>query len=310
MHDNVTTPISLAGGRLRRELSGPEPCQLMGAHDGLSARIAVDAGFTALWASGLCMSTALGIRDCDEASWTELLDIGASIVSATSAPVLVDGDAGYGNFNIARRFARRAERLGAAGVCFEDKRFPKMNSFFGDEHALSSIQESCGKIAACKEGQEDPSFVVVARTEALVAGRSIDEALERAQAYVDAGADAVFVHSRKSSAVEIEAFMAQWDAQVPVIVAPTTYPLMTLAEFQRMGVSGVIWANQSLRASFAAMRAVCRQVRTAGSVAGLDGQVASLAEMFELLGYDQLVEDAQRYAPDRDGAEQPTAGAQ
>lgn len=299
--------LSSPGAKLREELSSPEPCQLMGAHDGLSARIAVHEGFSTLWASGLCIASTLGVRDCDEASWTELLAAVAAIVNATDAPVLVDGSSGYGNFNTARLFAQRAERLGAAGVCFEDKHFPKMNSFFGDDHALVPLDEACGKIAACKDGQDDPSFVVVARTEALVAALPLEEALERAYAYVDVGADAVFVHSRQSSAAEIEAFMAEWESPAAVIVAPTTYPTTTLAEFRRLGVGGIIWANQSLRAALAAMRSICRQVHSTGSIAGLDGSVASLAELFELLDYDDLDADAEKYAPRPPVAEQPRA---
>lgn len=291
-----------AGERLRGELRAREPCQIMGAHDGLSARIAAHAGFGALWASGLCMSAALGVRDCDEASWTEILGVVATMVDATDVPVLVDGDTGYGNFNTARRFAARAERLGAAGVCFEDKRFPKMNSFFGDSHDLAPLAQVRGTISACKDGQAQPSFVLVARTEALIAGRSVGEALERAAAYVEAGADALFVHSRRSTPVEVESFMRQWDGSRPVLVAPTTYASTPMAHFRRMGVAGVIWANHSMRAAFAAMRAVCEEVRAAGSTAGVDGRVAPLDEVFELLDYGELLDAELRYAAAPDPA--------
>jgi phosphoenolpyruvate phosphomutase len=283
------------GQQLRTLLAADEPCQLMGVHDGLSARIAVAEGFEVLWASGLCMSTALGVRDSDEASWSELLEIVAAMVDAAGAPILVDGDTGHGNFNTARRFSARAERIGAAGVCFEDKVFPKMNSFFGDLHTLAPVPEFCGRIKAAKDAQKDPDFMLVARTEALIAGLSLDEALDRAAAYVAAGADAIFVHSRKSTPVEVAAFMERWDGQVPIVIAPTTYHTVTLQEFARMGISGVIWANHSMRAAFTAMRDVCQQVRAASGVAGVEGQVASLKEIFELLEYSRLQEDEARY---------------
>jgi phosphoenolpyruvate phosphomutase len=267
----------------------------MGAYDGLSARIAVAEGFEALWASGLSMSTALGVRDSDEASWTELLAVASTMVDATTVPVLIDGDAGYGSFNSARRFARRAERVGAAGVCLEDKTFPKMNSFFRDGHQLAPVGEFCGKIMACKDNQGDPDFVVVARTEALIAGQPVAEALARAELYARAGADAVFVHSRQRSVAEIADFCRQWNDRRPVIIAPTTYHHTRLSEFRELGIAGVIWANHAMRAAFTAMRQTCRAVRAAGGVFAVEGRIAPLDEVFSLLRYAELAKDQERY---------------
>ncbi|MFC6015699.1 phosphoenolpyruvate mutase [Plantactinospora solaniradicis] len=284
------------GDQLRRLLVDEAPCVLMGVHDGLSARIAVEEGFRALWASGLCISTALGVRDSDEASWTQLLNSVESMVDNTRVPVLVDGDTGHGNFNTARRFAGRAERIGAAGVCFEDKTFPKMNSFFGVGHELVPVAEFCGKIKACKDGQQDPGFVVVARTESFIAGQGVDEAVARAEAYAAAGADAIFVHSRQPTAVEIAAFSARWHGGVPIVIAPTTYHRTTLDEFHQLGVGGVIWANQSMRAAFSAMRKACRDMRSSGVISGVEEEIASLKEIFALLGYEDLEREERRYA--------------
>jgi phosphoenolpyruvate phosphomutase len=291
--------VASPGLQLRRLLAEVAPCQLMGAHDGLSARIAAAEGFPALWASGFCMSTALGVRDHNEASWTQLLAVVEMMVEAVDVPVLVDGDTGHGDFSTARRFARRAERIGAAGVCFEDKTFPKMNSFVGDSHPLVPIDEFCGKIEACKDSQRDPNFVLVARTEALIAGRPLTEALERAGAYAEAGADALFVHSRHTTAAEIGEFASRWDGRVALLVAPTTFPDTPLATFERMGIAGLIWANQSMRAAFAAMRQLCRQVRSAGGVFGIEHQVAPLAEVFSLLRYQDVQHDERRYSRPR-----------
>lgn len=294
---NIAKGASLSyGARLRALLRADQPCQLMGAHDGLSARIAGSEGFEALWASGLCMSTALGVRDCDEASWSELLTIAASMVDSTDLPVLVDGDSGYGNFNNARRFSRRAERSGAAGICFEDKIFPKVNSFVSDDHDLAPIAEFCGKIRACKDGQADDAFVLVARTEAFIADKPLQEALDRAHAYAEAGADAIFVHSRKPTAVEIRSFTDAWQGDIPVIVAPTTYASTTRAELGQMRVAGIIFANQAMRAAFDAMRQLCRQVLQDEGVDGVEAQITPLKEIFALLDYHGLAEDRVRYS--------------
>ncbi|HEV2639530.1 MAG TPA: isocitrate lyase/phosphoenolpyruvate mutase family protein [Actinocrinis sp.] len=283
------------GIRLRRLLTHGAGTQLMGVHDGMSAHIATAEGFPALWASGLCMSTALGVRDSDEASWTQLLGIVGTIAQASRLPILVDGDTGYGNFNSARRFAVGAAKAGAAGVCFEDKIYPKMNSFFGDGHHLAPIGEFSGKIRACKDAVDDPDFVVVSRTETLIAGGTVDEALERAEAYRLAGADAVFIHSRKAEVGEIGEFCKLWGDRSPIIIAPTTYHRTSMATFRELGIAGVMWANQSMRAAFSAMRETCRAVLAAESVSGIEDNIAPLSEIFSLYDYAGLDKEEEKY---------------
>lgn len=287
-----------AAARMRAMLESPELAFLMEAHDGLSARIAEVEGFEAIWASGYSMSTALGVRDSDEATWSQLLDVVECMADVATVPILVDGDTGYGNFNTARRFVRKAEVAGVAAVCFEDKVFPKMNSFVGDSHQLAEIDEFCGKVAACKETQSDPDFSIIARTEALIAGKSIDEAIERADAYREAGADAIFIHSRKQDAGEITEFARRWEGRLPLVIAPTTYaPNTPTDEFRRSGISAVIWANHSMRAAVAAMRRVCREIRSTESIVLPDVELAPLSEVFELLGYDELEAAERRFSP-------------
>jgi phosphoenolpyruvate phosphomutase len=292
--DITTSP----GSRLRAALTDSLPCQIMGAFDGLSARIAADTGFGALWASGLCMSTTLGVRDSDEASWTELLNVVASIVGAADLPVLVDGDTGYGNFNTARRFVARAERFGVAGVCLEDKTFPKMNSFVGDAHQLAPVGEFCGKIEACKEVLRDPCFMIVARVEALIAGAGIDEALSRADAYCKAGADAIFIHSKQPTISEIAEFAESWGARLPLIICPTTYYATPATEFERLGIGGVIWANQSMRAAVSAIKRICETILAKGAAAA-EPQIASLDDVFALMRYSELATAESRFGSGR-----------
>lgn len=270
---------------------------LMEAHDGLSARIAEAEGFRALWASGLSISTAMGLRDSNEASWSQIIDLIELMCDATTVPIVVDGDSGHGNFNSARRFVRKAEQVGAAAVCFEDKMFPKMNSFVGSAHDLVPTEEFCGKLRACKDAQHDDDFCVIARTEALIAGLGMAEALDRAERYRQSGADAIFIHSRRSDASEIEQFMAEWAGRLPVVIAPTTYASRTPAEeFRRYGVSGVIWANHSMRAAFAAIRHTCREIRRRESINDV-GELVPLSDIFELLDYDELAAAERKFFP-------------
>ena len=153
--------------RLNALICSSELSFLMEAHNGLSAKIVDDAGFEAIWASGLAISAALGVRDSNEASWTQVLDVLEFMSDATSIPILVDGDTGYGNFNNMRRLVKKLEQRGLAGVCIEDKLFPKTNSFVDVNQPLADIEEFSLKIRACKDAQIDPDFCVVARVEAF-----------------------------------------------------------------------------------------------------------------------------------------------
>src|SRR5438128_9191715 len=230
--------------RLRRLVTRPEITFLMEAHDGLSARIVQEAGFEGIWASGLTMSASFGVRDNNELSWSQVTDHVAFMTEASAIPVLVDGDTGYGNFNNMRRLVRKLEQVGAGGVTIEDKLFPKTNSFLrAERQPLADMEAFVGKIKAGKDSQGDPDFVVVARVEALIAGWGLAEAMRRAEAYQLAGADAILIHSRQSSAAEIFAFLDAWAGRAPVVLVPTKYWRTPTEEFRARGVSVVIWAN-------------------------------------------------------------------
>jgi phosphoenolpyruvate phosphomutase len=242
--------------RLRDMLTSKEPRFLMEAHDGLSAKIAQEAGFEGLWASGLSISAALGVRDNNELSWTQVLAQLEYMNDAADLPILVDGDTGYGNFNNFRRFVAKLCERGIAGVCIEDKLFPKTNSFLEGSQTLASVEEFCGKIKAGKDSQSDADFCIVARVEALIAGWGLDEALRRAEAYFDAGADAILMHSKLARADEILAFAKRWGNRAPLVIVPTKYYSTPTDVFRRAGISMAVWANHMVRASAAAMRSV------------------------------------------------------
>ncbi|MBY6241506.1 phosphoenolpyruvate mutase [Methylosinus sp. Sm6] len=275
---------------------------LMEAHDALSAAIAERAGFKGLWASGLSIATALGYRDANEASWTQLTDVVERIADAIAIPILVDGDSGFGNFNNARLAAKKLRDSGAAGMCIEDKGFPKMNSFVGDRHPLADIEEFCGRIKAIKDAVPGRGFVLVARIEALIAGHGQEEALKRAHAYADAGADAILIHSRKSDADEILTFARNWQNRLPVVIVPTKYYKTPVAAYRASGISTVIWANHNMRAAVAGMTEVCRRILSEDGIAGIEPEIASLEEIFDLLRYDELAAAEERYLPKHIGA--------
>ena len=275
----------------------PDLSFIMEAHSGLSAKIVEEAGFQGVWASGLSISALLGLRDSNEASWTQVLEVLEFMADATSLPILVDGDTGYGNFNNVRRLVRKLGERGIAGVCLEDKLFPKTNSFLGERQPLADVAEFCGRIRAGKDAQVDDSFSIVARTEALISGHPMDEALRRAEAYHAAGADAILVHSKKKDASEITGFMERWDGRCPVVIVPTMYYATPTETFRKAGISLVIWANHLMRASVSAMRDAAVQIAESESLLEVEGRVTSVREIFRLTGNDELEEAQRRYLP-------------
>lgn len=294
--------------RFREILNSGELEFAMEAHSGLSAKIAEEAGFQAIWASGLSISASLGVRDSNEASWTQVLDVAEYMADATSIPILLDGDTGYGNFNNARRLIRKLEQRGVAAVCIEDKIFPKTNSFLkGSTQRLADREEFAGKIKAAKDSQLDPDFSVVARLEGFIAGHSLEEMLERADTYAEAGADALLIHSKQNTAVEIASFVENWTHQCPLVIVPTTYAETPAQVFRDMGISLTIWANHALRSTIPAMQNVCRQIFEEQSVANLNGHIAPLSEVFRLQNTRELAEAEERYLPSRlDSVSTPT----
>lgn len=289
-------PVTMSPTTLRELILSNDLTFLMEAHDGLSAAIAERAGFKGLWASGLSISSALGYRDANEASWTQVVDVVERMADATNVPILVDGDSGFGNFNNARIVARKLEQRGAAGICLEDKGFPKMNSFVGDRHPLADIAEFSGRLKAVRD-TTGPDFVLVARIEALIAGHGLDEALVRADAYAEAGADAILIHSRKSVPDEILAFAKDWNNKLPVVIVPTKYYRTPVSAYRDAGISTVIWANHTMRAAIAGMRDICGRIHSEESIAGIEEQVAGLDELFSLIGYDELAQAEEQYLP-------------
>lgn len=270
---------------------------LMEAHDALSAAIAQRTGFRGLWASGLSISSTLGYRDANEASWTELVDVVRRIVGASSIPVLVDADSGFGNFNNARIVASRLHEAGAGGLCLEDKGFPKMNSFVGNRHPLADVTEFCGRLRAVKDAVNDSDFTLVARIEALIAGYGLSEAVDRADEYAEAGADAILIHSRRPDADEILAFADAWQGRLPIIIVPTKYYRTPVSRYREARISTVIWANHNMRAAVAAMQRVCHEIIASEGIAGVEPNVASLETIFDLLDYDELKGAEERYLP-------------
>lgn len=282
---------------LRQILTSDRLAFLMEAHNGLSAKVAEEAGFEGLWGSGLSISASMGVRDNNELSWTQVLDLLEFMSDAVSIPLLLDGDTGYGNFNNMRRLVQKLETRRVAGVCIEDKLFPKTNSFIGESQPLADMDEFCGKIKAGKDAQRDDDFSIVARVEALIAGWGLSEALKRAEAYRRAGADAILIHSKQSRPDEILAFMDEWAGRGPVVIVPTTYYATPTDAFREAGVSVVIWANHLMRSAMTAMQQTAHQLREEESLINVEDRLVTVKEVFRIQGAGELAEAEKRYLP-------------
>jgi phosphoenolpyruvate mutase len=281
---------------LRDLLSAPATSYLLEAHDACSALIAQEAGFPGVWVSSLALSCAAGLRDDSELSLEPVLYTLETMANRLRIPILFDGDTGYGGFNQFRQLVRRLEKRGVSGVCIEDKLFPKSNSFVGSaKQHLCSTADFIGKLQAGLDARSDRRFVVVARTEALIIGAGMEEALRRANAFADAGVDAVLIHSKAPTFAEVREFCTRWDRSTPVICVPTRYPNTSRAEFEACGVRIAIWANHMLRASVAAMKSFAARLWQRGTPTPEDGLLAPLEELFRLQAVPELQEARARY---------------
>jgi phosphoenolpyruvate phosphomutase len=277
---------------------------LMEAHNALGARIVEEAGFRGIWGSGLAISASLGLRDNNEASWTQVLDVVEFMSDASNIPIMLDADTGYGNFNNVRRLVRKLEQRQVAGMCIEDKLFPKSNSFReGRPQPMAAMEEFVGKIKAAKDTQHDADFCVVARVEALIAGYGLEEALRRAHAYAEAGADGILIHSKLTTAFQILAFMEHWKENCPVVIVPTKYYTTPVEVFEEAGVSVVIWANHLMRSCIKAMQRVAGQIHRERSLVSVEPTIAPLDEVFRLQDEAELCSAEALYLPAADAVD-------
>src|SRR5260221_11239714 len=192
---------------LKEKIAAGTLVTLMSAHNPLSARLAEEAGFDGIWASGFELSAAYGIPDASLLSMTQHLDMTRAICEQVSIPVVADIDTGYGNAINVLHVVGAYARAGAAAIVIEDKTFPKDTSLLaGGRQELVRVAEFQGKIAAAKEAGKDAGVIVIARTEALIADLGLDEALARGAAYAEAGADLLLGHSERWTPDEIVVF--------------------------------------------------------------------------------------------------------
>lgn len=278
------------GKQLRERMASSGLVHIMAAHSPLSARLAEEAGFDGLWASGFELSALYGLPDVSLVSMTQHLDMVRAIAEHSSLPVVADIDTGFGNAVNVVHAIRQYERAGAAAVVIEDKSFPKVTSLVaGGRQDLVRIEEFQGKIAAALATRADPGFLVIARTEALIAGLGEAEALKRAAAYEAAGADMILVHSKQKTPDEVESFVRAWQGKAPIVLVPTAYPELDAERIKALGkIRMVIYGNHAIRAAVTAMKDVFARIRADGGIQNVNRDIVSVEEVFRLQRMDEV----------------------
>ena len=268
---------------LRKRIETKPIVKVGGAYDALSAKLVETSGFDAIWAGSFAISATHALPDASILTMTDFLRVAENMVDSCNIPVIADCDTGFGGPANVSHAVKKYEKAGVAGMSIEDKIFPKQNSLLKNSiQKLLPEKDFVAKIIAAKESKKDPNFMIIARTEALIAEKGMDEALRRAKAYEKAGADAILIHSKKNTPDEIFEFCETWDGKIPIIVIPTSYPNVTLDELQNHKVKMVIYANQSLRASHWAMAEHLSKLSTAKSLSDVETKMTTMEDIFHL----------------------------
>lgn len=270
---------------------------IIGCHNPLGARLAAEAGFDGIWASGFELSAAMGVPDASIVTMTQHLEMARAMDAGTAVPVVADIDTGFGNATNVIHATRQYEAAGMAALVIEDKTFPKDTSLLaGGRQELVRVAEFEGKIAAACATRRDPDLMVVARTEALIAGLGQEEALTRARAYAKAGADAILIHSKQKTPDEIVAFVEAWDGGVPLVLVPTAYPDLTEARIRALGkVKLVIYGNHGVRAITQALTDTFRRIREEGGALGVEATIAPTERVFAVQGVGEMKREEEKF---------------
>ena len=282
--------------RLRQLIEMTPVVKVMEAHSGLTGLIVEKTvvenegrldQFDAMWVSSLCDSTAKGKPDIELVDVSSRLRTIDDIMEVTTKPIILDGDTG----GLTEHFVynvRTLERMGVSAVIIEDKTGLKKNSLFGTEveQTQADVEEFCAKITAGKQAQLTDDFMIIARIESLILEKGMEDALNRAFAYVKAGADGIMIHSRKKDPAEILEFCDKFrekDSQTPIVVVPSSFNSITEMELCKHGVNIVIYANQLTRAAFPAMQQVAMDILKYHRAKEVDDRLMPIKQIITLI---------------------------
>lgn len=269
--------------KLRNVLEKNSIVRIGGAYDALSAKLVEITGFDAIWAGSFAISATHALPDASILTMTDFLRVSENMVDACNIPVIADCDTGFGGPSNVSHAVKKYEKAGIAGMSIEDKIFPKQNSLLeNSKQELLSEKDFVAKIIAARESKIDKDFMIIARTEALIAEKGMDEAINRAEAYESAGADAILIHSKKNTPEEIFEFSNNWKGKIPLVVVPTSYTSVKIDELVSHKIKMVIYANQSLRAAHNIMLKILKDILEKDSLDDVNVELSGMDEIFKL----------------------------
>ena len=268
---------------LRKKLEENSIIKVGGAFDAMSAKLVENSGFDAVWAGSFAISAVHALPDASILTMTEFFDAASNMSSTCKIPIIADCDTGYGGPNNVHHLVQKYESAGISSICIEDKTFPKQNSLLENgKNDLLSQKEFVAKILAAKEARNDKNLIIIARVEALISGAGMNEALKRATAYENAGADAILIHSKQNTPEEIFEFADSWKGSAPIVVVPTTYDSVKISELESHKIKMVIYANQTLRVAHMAMTRLLKELIKADHISDVKDRMSSIQDIFNL----------------------------
>jgi len=280
IHDNIKLSKSRM---LRKKLESNSIVKVGGAFDAMSAKLVETSGFDAVWAGSFAISATHALPDASILTMTEFFDAASSMASTCEIPIIADCDTGYGGPSNVTHMVKKYESAGISSICIEDKTFPKQNSLLENgKNDLLSEKEFVAKILSAKQARNDKDFLIIARVEALISGAGMNEALKRATAYENAGADAILIHSKQKTPDEIFEFADSWKGSVPIVVVPTTYDNVKISELSLHNIKMIIFANQTLRASHLAMTKLLREMVDTEHISTIEQEISTMQDIFNL----------------------------
>ena len=280
IHDNIKLSKSRM---LRKKLESNSIVKVGGAFDAMSAKLVENSGFDAVWAGSFAISATHALPDASILTMTEFFDAASSMASTCEIPIIADCDTGYGGPSNVTHMVKKYESAGISSICIEDKTFPKQNSLLENgKNDLLSEKEFVAKILSAKQARNDKDFLIIARVEALISGAGMNEALKRATAYENAGADAILIHSKQKTPDEIFEFADSWKGSVPIVVVPTTYDNVKISELSLHNIKMIIFANQTLRASHLAMTKLLREMVDTEHISTIEQEISTMQDIFNL----------------------------
>ncbi len=280
---------------LKSALKNKDKLVIVSANDAITAKLVDEFEFDGIWVSSFESSANLGLVDNETINLSDMINLVRPMVNSTDLPIIIDADTGYGDIEQVIRAVKEFENVGASAICIEDNNFPKSNSLWGGTMEINSAENHGAKIKASVDARKSDNFSIIARTEALIRNKGIEEALRRANYYVDCGADIVLMHSKESTGQEALSIPKLWKRDIPLIIIPTKFPHLTNSELFNAGYSIIIYANHSMRAKIFGIKQMLKILKTEQNAKAIENYICSLDDFRNLTPIEITKKREERY---------------